>query len=248
MLFRCENDSETAPRRYIEQQREHMCRIKDLTLKEPYFTGVDELYDPMAKKHKTLHEWLKEGHSQDSRIHQQIMANLPHQHKKLYFREKNADVGYVSGTGRTRVRAKKAGDKRFQGETWRTDDVFGKDLHEMGRLPEKGLYSTPTIFWILAGYFRKNDSQNMKTQGLFRITSVGEQLRELETHLSQGNFAYLERVTDPHLVANHWKRLLREMKEPLFSYSDYKKYLQLAGVNEKRRLIETQILLDDLKE
>ena len=58
-------------------------------------------------------------------------------------------------------------------------------------------------------------------KGIFRITSVGAKVREIETHLSQGNLNILQTVEDPHLIANYWKRLLREMREPLITFEQY---------------------------
>lgn len=109
----------------------------------------------------------------------------------------------------------------------------------MRQTPDLGRESTPLIFWLLAGYFLKprceapekqdeaegegeeekpDDLSYINSKGIFRVTSVGEEIRAIETHLSQGNFNILTKITDPHLVANYWKRLLREMMEPLITF------------------------------
>ena len=39
--------------------------------------------------------------------------------------------------------------------------------------------------------------------------------------MSQGNHAFIRDVTDPHIVTNYWKRVLREMKEPIIPFDMY---------------------------
>ena len=102
-------------------------------------------------------------------------------------------------------------------EAIRTSDIFGKLLNQFRRRTEIDIDEAPLIFWLLAGYFRRNP-ELFKTEGLFRITSSNDKLRILELHLSQGNFPYLLTVKDPQLISNHWKRLMKEMKEPLIPF------------------------------
>ena len=46
--------------------------------------------------------------------------------------------------------------------------------------------------------------------------------------MSQGNFAFLPTVEDPHTITNYWKRLLREMKEPLIPFDLYGNFEQIG--------------------
>lgn len=74
VLFRCKNDSDAFPLKYIENNRNHLERIKDLNNKsEPFYHGVRDLYSPDEKNPLTLHSWLKKFHFADSRLHQQIL-------------------------------------------------------------------------------------------------------------------------------------------------------------------------------
>lgn len=34
-------------------------------------------------------------------------------------------------------------------------------------------------------------------------------------------------MDDPHLIANYWKRLLREMMDPLITFEQYTKFREL---------------------
>ena len=69
----------------------------------------------------------------------------------------------------------------------------------------------------------------MKTEGIFRVTGNDEKVRELETHMSQGNFSFLLHVENPHVVTNYWKRVLREMKDPLIPFDLYGVFEQIAN-------------------
>ena len=58
----------------------------------------------------------------------------------------------------------------------------------------------------------------------------------LELHLSQGNYSYLKEVKDAHLIANHCKRTLREMEEPLIPFDSYQKFEELNDVPKYQKL------------
>ena len=49
------------------------------------------------------------------------------------------------------------------------------------------------------------------------------------------NFSYLAELDDPHLVANYWKHMLREMKNPLIPFEQYDVFGALAEIPEERR-------------
>ena len=94
-----------------------------------------------------------------------------------------------------------------------TDDVFGKSLDQFkGRLSDEqerpSADTTPLIFWLLSGYMRSKIA-NMQTLGIFRVTGSDPKIRELELHMSQGNYSFLESVKSQHTVTNYWKRVLR---------------------------------------
>ena len=81
-------------------------------------------------------------------------------------------------------------------------------MKEFEKIPDLGEDKPPLIFWLLAGYFRSQPDR-FKELGLFRVTSTGEDVRELEVHMSQGNYSFLNQVKKSHTVANYWKRMLR---------------------------------------
>lgn len=105
-----------------------------------------------------------------------------------------------------------------------TEDLFGSALRDFKKVPsgEDGFelfdHAPPLIFWLLTEYFRQNNNAMMKQEGIFRITSTDSAVRELETHLSQGNYQALRAHPDPFVVANYFKRMLRELNQPLILF------------------------------
>ena len=101
---------------------------------------------------------------------------------------------------------------------------------------------------LLVGYFRY-DIERLKTVGLFRVTASDARLRELEVHMSQGDYGYLSTVTDGHLVANHLKRIFREMAEPLFPDELYDEFERVGYIADEERKVEgIRELLERVKE
>ena len=93
----------------------------------------------------------------------------------------------------------------------------------------------PLIFWLLAGYFRV-DTEKFKTKGIFRVTNTDVKCRELDIHLSQENFGFLREVTDPNLVANHWKRILRNMMIPIIPFDWYDEFFSVGSLPKEYRV------------
>ena len=91
-----------------------------------------------------------------------------------------------------------------------------------------GKDAVPEIFLALISFFEANPDL-MQTQTLFRKNSTPMNMDSIDFHLSHGNFHYLNTIlADPYLVANHIKRILREMAEPLCTYKLYPSFKQLT--------------------
>ena len=78
------------------------------------------------------------------------------------------------------------------------------------------------------------DNDNLQDVGIFRVTGSDQKIRELEIHLSQGNFNFLRSKPDSHTITNYWKRLLRSMKDPLIPYNFYDEFLWEADIERER--------------
>ena len=85
------------------------------------------------------------------------------------------------------------------------------------------------------------------------MTASDEKTRLLEAHMSQGNYAYLSGVKEPHVVTNFWKRVLRYMRVPLVPFTFYDKFKQLGSVtmpdcsNQSHTQLLDLLTLADLK-
>ena len=42
----------------------------------------------------------------------------------------------------------------------------------------------PLVFWLLVGYFRQNEMEHIKAEGIFRVTGNDAKITELELHIS----------------------------------------------------------------
>ena len=124
----------------------------------------------------------------------------------------------------------------------RTSDVFGKHLRQFKLREGYANESVPLVFWLLAGFFRKN-AHYLETEGLFRVAAPEADVRELEIHMSQDNFYYLETVKNCHIVSNYWKKLMREMSDPICPFDQYDAYMDLTSIPPERRVYKLNTLL-----
>lgn len=88
----------------------------------------------------------------------------------------------------------------------------------------------------------------LHTEGLFRVAAPQADVRELEIHLSQNNFYYLKSVKNPHIVSNYWKKLMREMQDPICPFDLYDSFMELSQIVQERRIIKLKQLLGNLPE
>ena len=153
-----------------------------------------------------------------------------------YFQEKNAMQGNISNNKKNRGSQNTEDEEERKGDPIvmkiRSDDIYGKKIEEFKQRPDLGGDHVPLIFWLLTGFFRykMKELNRFFTTGLFRVTSSDQRVRDLEIHLSQGNYGYLEHIEDekknklmdPNIVANYLKRVFRQMKEPLIPEAQFR--------------------------
>ena len=97
-------------------------------------------------------------------------------------------------------------------------------MYEFKVIEGSGKDAVPEIFLALVSFFEANPHL-MQTYTLFRKNSTSMNMDSIDIHLSHGNYHYLNTIlNDPYLVANHIKRILREMAEPLCTYKLYSSF------------------------
>ena len=168
---------------------------------------------------------MKEQKGDDAKFTQAVLNGLPKRNMQQYFRERHNDDDSRAITNQVRTWAD-GGTASIFSDIMCTPDVFGKRLQQFQNRDVLGYDEAPLIFWLLAGYFRSKVDK-IKETGIFRVTSSDAQLRDIEIHMSQENYPFLKSIDNPHLVANYWKRLLREMQEPLIPYDRYEDFGKL---------------------
>ena len=200
-------------------------------------------------EYKTIYQYLKEERPNDIKYNQAMLGGLSKKFMQKYFQERNADPEFqLQITAQTNNETSQNAPYTLTGKElkvgYQTTDVFGKDLKYFKKRSDlEDEDPPPLIFWLLAGYFRSKP-ERFKELGLFRVTSAGPDVRELEVHLSQGNYGFLNKVKSSHIVANYWKRLFREMRNPLIPFEHYYQYGELASMSEIQKIKRIKELID----
>lgn len=127
----------------------------------------------------------------------------------------------------------------------KTADIFGKSLHQFKQVPGHHPESPPLVFHLLVGYFMANP-QVLDTEGLFRVAAPEAEVRELEIHLSQENYFKITTIENCHVVSNYWKKLMREMADPICPFEQYDAYQELATLAADRRVSRLRQLVHAL--
>ena len=127
----------------------------------------------------------------DQRVFLQILQNLPPMYSNRYYQEQSQEQQIPPGLIYDEAK-ELAANKTTTSADWQTSDIIGKYLHEFRRLPHRDNNQAPIIFWLVRGFFEKNDSANMKHEGLFRVACSMNDLFCLEMHMAFGNYSYIE--------------------------------------------------------
>ncbi|XP_074409415.1 rho GTPase-activating protein 17 isoform X6 [Zonotrichia albicollis] len=78
----------------------------------------------------------------------------------------------------------------------------------------------------------------MREEGLFRIAAGASKLKKLKAALDCSTSQLDEFYSDPHAVAGALKSYLRELPEPLMTYSLYEEWTQAANVQDQDRKLQ----------
>ncbi|KAM7151439.1 rho GTPase-activating protein 17 isoform 4-T7 [Macrochelys suwanniensis] len=78
----------------------------------------------------------------------------------------------------------------------------------------------------------------MKEEGLFRIAAGASKLKKLKAALDCSTSQLDEFYSDPHAVAGALKSYIRELPEPLMTYSLYEEWTQAANIQDQDKKLQ----------
>ncbi|XP_042336689.1 rho GTPase-activating protein 17 isoform X2 [Sceloporus undulatus] len=78
----------------------------------------------------------------------------------------------------------------------------------------------------------------MKEEGLFRIAAGASKLKKLKAALDCSTSHLDEFYSDPHAVAGALKSYLRELPEPLMTYTLYEEWAQVANIQDQDKKLQ----------
>uniref|UniRef100_A0A3B5LWC3 Rho-GAP domain-containing protein n=1 Tax=Xiphophorus couchianus TaxID=32473 RepID=A0A3B5LWC3_9TELE len=87
----------------------------------------------------------------------------------------------------------------------------------------------------------------MREEGLFRIAAGASKLKKLKAALDCSTSQLEEFYSDPHAVAGALKSYLRELPEPLMTFSMYDEWIQASNISDPdKRLQALWVICDNL--
>nr|XP_033818878.1 rho GTPase-activating protein 17 isoform X3 [Geotrypetes seraphini] len=121
---------------------------------------------------------------------------------------------------------------RVQQEKWSEKPAFGTLLEEhlkrSGR--EIALPLEACVMMLL--------ETGMKEEGLFRIAAGASKLKKLKAALDCSTSQLDEFYSDPHAVAGALKSYLRELPEPLMTFTLYEEWIQAANILDQDKKLQ----------
>eukprot|EP01017_Pseudomicrothorax_dubius_P005287 TRINITY_DN1129_c0_g3_i3.p1 TRINITY_DN1129_c0_g3~~TRINITY_DN1129_c0_g3_i3.p1 ORF type:complete len:462 (-),score=113.25 TRINITY_DN1129_c0_g3_i3:30-1415(-) len=108
--------------------------------------------------------------------------------------------------------------------------IFGLNLEDYP-LDEAGI---PRVMLILASYFERYP-ERLRTEYIFRIPGGASEEKEIEGALIREDYEKVLSVNDPNVIAGSFKRLFREMTDPLLLSSNYEKVKTFPRLSEEEK-------------
>uniref|UniRef100_A0A3Q2R3Y3 Rho-GAP domain-containing protein n=1 Tax=Fundulus heteroclitus TaxID=8078 RepID=A0A3Q2R3Y3_FUNHE len=78
----------------------------------------------------------------------------------------------------------------------------------------------------------------MREEGLFRIAAGASKLKKLKAALDCSTSQLEEFYSDPHAVAGALKSYLRELPEPLMTFSLYDEWIQASNISDSDKRLQ----------
>ncbi|XP_030646688.1 rho GTPase-activating protein 17b [Chanos chanos] len=121
---------------------------------------------------------------------------------------------------------------QIQQETWTEMPAFGTALEEHLRRSNReiALPMEACVMMLL--------ETGMKEEGLFRIAAGASKLKKLKAALDCSTSQLEEFYSDPHAVAGALKSYLRELPEPLMTFSLYDEWIKASNVSDSDQRLQ----------
>ncbi|XP_071548060.1 uncharacterized protein [Panulirus ornatus] len=111
------------------------------------------------------------------------------------------------------------------------ESVFGSTLAELS-VQDK---TTIPIFVLQCINHIEKSEENLRTDGLYRISGNAAQIQKIRFEVAQRNYTILSREKEIHNLSGALKLFFRELKEPLIPFDNYQEFIQATG-SEYRRM------------
>ncbi|XP_054891951.1 rho GTPase-activating protein 17b isoform X1 [Poeciliopsis prolifica] len=130
---------------------------------------------------------------------------------------------------------------QIQQDTWIEKPAFGTMLEEHLKRSNReiALPLEACVMMLL--------ETGMREEGLFRIAAGASKLKKLKAALDCSTSQLEEFYSDPHAVAGALKSYLRELPEPLMTFSMYDEWIQASNISDPdKRLQALWVICDNL--
>ncbi|XP_045123638.1 rho GTPase-activating protein 12-like isoform X3 [Portunus trituberculatus] len=111
------------------------------------------------------------------------------------------------------------------------ESVFGSTLAELKSQDKTNI----PIFVLLCIQNIEKDEENLKTDGLYRISGNAAQIQKIRFEVAQRKHNVLSQEKEIHNLSGALKLFFRELKEPLIPYEIYDDFIRATG-SEYRRM------------
>ncbi|KAM4535911.1 rho GTPase-activating protein 17b isoform 3-T3 [Fundulus diaphanus] len=119
-----------------------------------------------------------------------------------------------------------------QQDSWMEKPAFGTELEEHLKKSNReiALPLEACVMMLL--------ETGMKEEGLFRIAAGASKLKKLKAALDCSTSQLEEFYSDPHAVAGALKSYLRELPEPLMTFSLYDEWIQASNISDPDKRLQ----------
>lgn len=111
------------------------------------------------------------------------------------------------------------------------ESVFGSTLAELKSQDKTNI----PIFVLLCIQNIEKNEENLKTDGLYRISGNAAQIQKIRFEVAQRKYNALSQEKEIHNLSGALKLFFRELKEPLIPYDNYDDFIRATG-SEYRRM------------